>query len=98
MESKYVGKQFGDWLVTDYFTKKNYKRKYGISKYNSKINAQTHKAMSYNLVNQVNNYKITLSGNTLRRMNNNETSIQEVLLSVSSKNKKLNSYKKKYSK
>ena len=92
MDSKYVGKVFEGYEVVNYFVKNKYK-----TQYKNDLKDKDHRAYSYTLVNYDKRDSIVLSGNQLRRLNNGETTINEMFNGSSLggyKNKKIGNYKK----
>ena len=74
MESKYLGKTYGNYKVINYYKKNDYKNKYlNDKKYT------THNAYSYILVSIKDRLALALTGNTLRLIDKGVKNIEEVV-------------------
>ena len=93
MESKYLGKVYEGFEVIEYFKQNSYKKKYA-----NDSKPVEHRAYNYVLYNKERKQAITLSGNTLRRLEAGYTTIKEMFecRRGSYKNKQLSYFKKKY--
>lgn len=74
MESKYLGKTYGNYKVINYYKKKDYKSKY----FNDK-KYTTHNAYNYILINVKDGLALSLAGNTLRLIDKGVKNIEEVV-------------------
>ena len=93
MESKYLGKVYEGFEVIEYFKQNSYRKQYV-----NDSKPVEHRAYNYVLYNKERKQAITISGNTLRRLNAGYTTIKEMfeLKRGAYTNKQLASFKKKY--